>query len=36
MGVSVRIPQMLTSSGGTFFPQVAVLFRGVVLADPRV
>jgi hypothetical protein len=32
---SVGIPQMLVLADGTF-PLVAVLFRGDVLADPRV
>jgi hypothetical protein len=36
VGVSVRIPQMLTLADGTFFPWPLVLFRGAVLADPRV
>jgi hypothetical protein len=33
MGVSVRIPQMLTLADGTFFPWLLMLFRGAALAD---
>jgi hypothetical protein len=36
VGVSVRIPQMLTLAVGTFSPWLLVLFRGAALADPRV
>jgi hypothetical protein len=37
VGVSVRIPQMLTLADGTFSsPWLLVPFRGAALADPRV
>jgi hypothetical protein len=36
VGVSVRIPQMLTLADGTFSPWLLMLFCGAVLADPRV